>query len=123
MTRLNTFMSGHLYHTMSSIFLLITHPKIRRWPGFLWHYTELPSAKSLISAQNHRYFYSSNKAGTTVYNARHCNEQHRKSDYTELKASSWQRQFLNSLLKITLLHMNMLGAAILKYLKFFPFKS
>ena len=68
------FMSGHLYHTTSSISLLITHLGIRRWPGFLWHYTELPSANSLISAQNHRYFYSSNKAGTTVYNVRHCNE-------------------------------------------------
>lgn len=51
-----------------------THPRIRSWPGFPWHYRELSSPNSLISAQNCCCFYSSNKAGTTVYIVRHCKE-------------------------------------------------
>lgn len=68
------FTPGHLHHAGSSISLLITHPRIRSWPGLLWHYREIPSPNSPISAQNCCCFYSSNKAGPTVYIVRHCKE-------------------------------------------------
>lgn len=92
--QLTTITSKTLHIRASIPCPAITHHEIRRWPGFFWHYTELPSAKSLISAQNRCYFNSPNKARTTVYNTRHCNEQQRKSATNPVKVSSWQSQLV-----------------------------